>query len=180
VKAIADVGCSVGVSTFYIAEAFPDTAIIDGMDLSPHFLAVAKHRQQEQLGTNPSLSRIRWLHTNVESTGLPSQIYDIATASFIFHELPQEPTKIIIAELFRLIQPGGVLAITDNNPMSAVIQGLPPAIFTLMKSTEPWSDEYYVFDLESALRDAGFEDVCTVETDPRHRTVLAHKPLKRD
>lgn len=31
---------------------------------------------------------------------------------------------------------------------SATIQNLPPAIFTLMKSTEPWSDEYYSYDLE--------------------------------
>ena len=67
------------------------------------------------------------------------------------------------------------MAITDNNPKSAVIQNLPPPIFTLMKSTEPWSDEYYAFDLEQAMRDAGFVDVITVETDPRHRTVLGRR-----
>ncbi len=97
-------------------------------------------------------------------------------AAFVFHELPQEATRNIIAELYRISNSGGVVAITDNNPMSAVIQNLPPALFTLMKATEPWSDQYYVFDLEAALRDAGFVDVKTVETDPRHRTVLARKP----
>ena len=53
--------------------------------------------------------------------------------------------------------------------------GLPPALFTLMKSTEPWSDEYYVYDIESALTRAGFSDVITVASDPRHRTILARK-----
>ena len=31
---------------------------------------------------------------------------------------------------------------------SKVIQQLPPAIFTLMKSTEPHSDVYFTFDIE--------------------------------
>lgn len=35
---------------------------------------------------------------------------------------------------------------------SPVIQNLPPAIFTLMKSTEPWSDEYYLMDFEAVWR----------------------------
>lgn len=55
---------------------------------------------------------------------------------------------------------------------SRTIQNLPPVLFTLMKSTEPWSDEYYSFDLEEALRAAGFKDVLTTETDHRHRTVF--------
>lgn len=41
----------------------------------------------------------------------------------------------VVQEAARVLKPGGVLAITDNNPKSPVIQGLPPALFTLMKST---------------------------------------------
>eukprot|EP01036_Dinobryon_divergens_P025808 gene25808-34395_t len=175
---IADVGCSVGVSTYYIAKAFPSAKVLDGIDLSPHFLAVAKLREPEWtlpegLSTFPA---VKWIHTNMERSGLPTGQYDLTCVCFVFHELPQEATRNIIAELYRISNSGGVVAITDNNPMSAVIQNLPPALFTLMKATEPWSDQYYVFDLEAALRDAGFVDVKTVETDPRHRTVLARKP----
>jgi hypothetical protein len=67
---------------------------------------------------------------------------------------------------------------TDNNPKSAVIQNLPPALFTLMKSTEPHSNEYYTIDIEGMLTEIGFEHVHTEQTDPRHRTVLASKPKK--
>jgi hypothetical protein len=59
---------------------------------------------------------------------------------------------------------------------SPVIQNLPPVLFTLMKSTEPWSDEYYLFDEEGCLREQGFEHVATVDSDPRHRTVLGMVP----
>jgi hypothetical protein len=44
------------------------------------------------------------------------------------------------------------------------------------KSTEPFSDEYYSLNIEAALEDAGFVAVKTVATDPRHRTIFAHKP----
>lgn len=42
---IIDIGCSVGVSTFYLAKKFIDASVIDGFDLSPYFLAVARQRQ---------------------------------------------------------------------------------------------------------------------------------------
>jgi len=55
-------------------------------------------------------------------------------------------------------------------------QELSPVLFTLMKSTEPFLDEYYLLDLEDAMRKAGFMHVETVLTDPRHRTVTGTVP----
>ena len=57
------------------------------------------------------------------------------------------------------------------------VQNLPPAIFTLMKSTEPWMDEYYTFDLEEEMEKIGFIHVESILTDPRHRTVTGSVPL---
>jgi hypothetical protein len=45
-----------------------------------------------------------------------------------------------------------------------------------MKSTEPWSDEFYTLDVEAMMQEVGFEYVVTVASDPRHRTILARKP----
>ena len=91
------------------------------------------------------------------------------------HELPRQATKEILREMLRVLRPGGCLAIVDNNPKSPVIQSLPPALFVLMKSTEPWSDDYYTFDLEGAIKETGFEYKTTIASDPRHRTVIATK-----
>ena len=63
----------------------------------------------------------------------------------------------------------------DNDPKSEVIQKLPPVIFTLMKSTEPHSDEYYVLDMMSTFEEMGLTGVETVAMDPRHRAVLGTK-----
>jgi hypothetical protein len=45
-----------------------------------------------------------------------------------------------------------------------------------MKSTEPHSDEYYSYDLEGAMRAAGFAEVLTTEADHRHRVVCGIAP----
>lgn len=44
-----------------------------------------------------------------------------------------------------------------------------------MKSTEPWSDEYYQTDVEGVLREIGFDHVQSEECDHRHRAILALK-----
>jgi len=167
VKRVLDVGCSVGISTRALAEAFPD-AKVTGVDLSPHFLAVAATR-----GEAAALPNVDWLHARAEAMPLEDACADVVSFAFVFHELPSHAARDILREARRVLRPGGVLVLTDNNPRSPVIQGLPPALFTLMKSTEPWTDEYYLLDLEQTMRDVGFGAVETVPSDPRHRTVMA-------
>ena len=55
-------------------------------------------------------------------------------------------------EALRLLKPGGVLAFADNNPQSLVTHNLPPWLYSLLRSTEPWSDEYSLFDVEACLK----------------------------
>ncbi len=170
---ILDLGCSVGISTltlhrFYQAQS-PMPVRTVGLDLSPYMLAVAAtHDVDHEIA--------QWLHARAEATGLPAASFDLVTLQFVTHELPQQPTQAIFQEALRLLRPSGFLAIVDNNPKSPVIQGLPPVLFTLMKSTEPWSDEYYTLDMEATLEATGLEHVITVPSDPRHRTILGRKP----
>ncbi len=164
-KEIVDFGCSVGMSTFSLQEAFPDS-ILTGVDLSPHFLAVA----QSNTGDRQSIS---WLHAAAESTGLPSAAYDLVSACLLFHELPQSAAIAILQEARRLLRPGGYLAIMDMNPHSEIHAKMPPYILTLLKSTEPYLDQYFALDLERAIVEAGFAQPTVTCNTPRHRTLLA-------
>ncbi|MEM9137846.1 MAG: methyltransferase domain-containing protein, partial [Cyanobacteria bacterium P01_F01_bin.42] len=140
-----------------------------GLDLSPHMLAVAKFRDSDRQIAS-------WHHALAEQTGFADASFDLVTMQFVIHELPQQATHEIFTEIYRILKPGGCLGIVDNNPKSAVIQSLPPVLFTLMKSTEPWTDEYYTLDVETLLRSVGFSQVQTQDSDPRHRTILGFKP----
>ncbi|MGL5835555.1 MAG: class I SAM-dependent methyltransferase [Waterburya sp.] len=174
ITAMLDLGCSVGISTLTLHQYFTanqDSPIHTiGLDLSPYMLAVAQTADTQQLVS-------QWIHGLGESTGLASNSLDLVTLQFVIHELPRQATTAIFHEVLRILKPGGAIAIVDNNPTSPVIQNLPPVLFTLMKSTEPWSDDYYTFDVEAALQQVGFDYQETFPSDPRHRTIIGIKPF---
>ena len=173
VTRLLDMGCSVGISTFtthrFLQQRQTAPIATTGLDLSPYMLAVAQMRDTQN-------EIAQWRHALAEDTGLSAATYDVIMLQFVTHELPRVAARAIFQEALRLLTPGGTLAIADNNPKSEVIQKLQPVLFTLMKSTEPWSDDYYTFDIEAALAEIGFQRIVTQETDPRHRAILAQKP----
>ena len=164
---IVDLGCSVGMSTFALQDTFP-SATITGVDLSPYFLAVARY-QAQQKRQNPPV----WVHAAAESTGLPSASFDLVSACLMFHELPRTAAIAILQEAKRLLRPGGHLAIMDMNPQSEIYAKMPPYILTLLKSTEPYMDDYFSFDLEGAIAQSGFTQPTVTCNTPRHRTIVA-------
>jgi ubiquinone/menaquinone biosynthesis C-methylase UbiE len=166
-QTIVDIGCSVGMSTFAMQAIYPD-AHLTGVDLSPYFLTVADYRAQQQQSQN-----IKWVHAAGESTGLPAASYDLVSLFLICHELPQTATRQICQEAKRLLKPGGHIAIMDMNPKSAIYSQMAPYILTLLKSTEPYLDEYFTLDIAEALVSAGFQSPTIIANTPRHRTVIA-------
>ncbi|HEX2910619.1 MAG TPA: class I SAM-dependent methyltransferase [Chloroflexia bacterium] len=171
---ILDIGCSVGISTLSLHRYFqglveyPVSTI--GLDLSPYMLAVARaYDARHEIAA--------WLHAAGEASGLMGSSFDLVSLQLVAHELPRDASRKVLQEASRLLKPGGWIALLDSDPGSPVLQKLPPFLFTLMKSTEPWSDDYYTFDLQAALETAGFEKVVSVASDPRHRTIIARKPV---
>jgi ubiquinone/menaquinone biosynthesis C-methylase UbiE len=161
---IVDIGCSVGMSTIAMQSVYPQ-AQITGVDLSPYFLTVANYRHAAE--------NIQWVHAPAEHTELPAASYDLVSLFLICHELPQTATLEIFQEARRLLKPGGHIAIMDMNPVSEIYSQMPPYILTLLKSTEPYLDQYFSLDINLALQTTGFESVKLVANSPRHRTVIA-------
>lgn len=163
---ILDIGCSVGLSTFALQDAYPQ-AKVTGLDLSPYFLAVAQYCSEQ------NHTQINWKHAAAESTGLADGSFDLVSAFLLFHELPQQASRNILDEARRLLRPGGYLTIMEMNPQSEIYAKIPPYILTLLKSTEPYMDEYFTWDMEQAIVEAGFHSATITFNSPRHRTVVA-------
>jgi ubiquinone/menaquinone biosynthesis C-methylase UbiE len=142
-------------------------ANITGLDLSPYFLAVANYNSRQRH------VKIDWKHAKAEATGMPDNTFDLISVFLLFHELPQEVSQQIFHEVRRLLRPGGYFTIMDMNPQSEVYAKMPPYILTLLKSTEPYIDEYFSLDIEQAIIDAGFNSPTITRNSPRHRTIVA-------
>lgn len=169
---ILDIGCSVGMSTFALHEAYPQ-AKLTGLDLSPYFLAIANyntHTKHPELETN---QQVRWVHGAAEQMEFADQSFDFVSCFLLFHELPQSASRQILREIRRVLRPNGHFAMMDMNPHSDIYRKMPPYILTLLKSTEPYLDQYFAFDLEKELVNAGFEAPSVTANSPRHRTVIA-------
>lgn len=169
---IVDLGCSVGMSTFALGEVYPE-AKMTGVDLSPYFLAVAKYRSQQKEAEFLNQKSPTWVHAAAESTGLQAAAFDLVSMCLVCHELPQKATREIFREARRLLRVGGHLTIMDMNPQSEVYAKMPPYILTLLKSTEPYLDQYFGLDIEQALVDSGFAQPTITCNTVRHRTIVA-------
>eukprot|EP00596_Hydrurales_sp_CCMP1899_P008584 CAMPEP_0119043912 /NCGR_PEP_ID=MMETSP1177-20130426/26839_1 /TAXON_ID=2985 /ORGANISM="Ochromonas sp, Strain CCMP1899" /LENGTH=359 /DNA_ID=CAMNT_0007013021 /DNA_START=147 /DNA_END=1226 /DNA_ORIENTATION=- len=175
-KRILDVGCSTGLSTLKLHESFPSAEII-GLDLSPFMVATAIHNINTRASQLSAQSRVTYLFASGEDTGLGPGDADLVTMSLISHELPADVSRQIFEEAYRIIPLGGAISIMDINPRSAFFQKFAanPFAFAAFKSTEPWLDQYVSMDLESTLRDCGFQGIEILENSKRHRTVVAYK-----
>ncbi|MGB3766919.1 MAG: class I SAM-dependent methyltransferase [Phormidesmis sp.] len=168
---IIDLGCSAGRSTMTLQDTFPN-AEATGVDLSPYFLAVAQHAERTE---NRTAAAIQWVHAAAENTQLPDNAADLVSACLLFHELPTSAARDVIAEAYRLVCPGGHFAIMDMNPQSEIYSKMPPYILTLLKSTEPYLDQYFALDIKEAFQSVGFEEPEIVESTPRHRAIVGRK-----
>ena len=163
---ILDLGCGIGMSTEALQSIYPQ-AKVTGLDLSPYFLAVARYRDCQ------NDARISWIHSAAEETGLGDRSFDLISACLMFHELPSSAARAIIKEARRLLRPGGYLAIMDMNPQSEIFLRMPPYILTLLKSTEPYLDQYFALDIQQVLIEEGFQTPTIEVNSPRHRTIVA-------
>ena len=173
-KSIIDLGCGAGRSTVTLQETFPE-AQLTGVDLSPYFVTVAQHMACQMSASEEP--QIKWVHAPAEETGLPADTADLVSVCLVFHELPQSAAEAIIAEAYRLLKPGGHFAIMDMNPRCETFTKMPPYILTLIKSTEPYLDQYFALDIEAVFQVAGFARPTIVANSPRHRSIVGQKPI---
>jgi ubiquinone/menaquinone biosynthesis C-methylase UbiE len=151
---VLDLGCGTGMSTRRLARNFPQAAKIQGIELSPYFVEVGRQllklepKSFEEGGpwvsTVSEDDRIEYLVGNAADTKLKSGSFDVVNLQFVLHELPAEVATRVVDEAWRLLKPSGQLWICemDFEAPAYAAQRANAMLFALIRSTEPYLDEY--------------------------------------
>lgn len=104
-SSVLDVGCGTGASALPAAEAIaPDGSVI-GVDLSEKLLAIAREKAARQ-----GLQNIEFRSGDMENLGFPDGHFDAVISVFSVFFVPDMQKQV--RELWRMVRPGGQLAIT--------------------------------------------------------------------
>jgi SAM-dependent methyltransferase len=107
----ADLGCGTGRTGAWLRERGVEA--IDGVDLTPEMLEVARSRGVHR----------RLVEADVASTGLGSAEYDLVVTSLVDEHLAD--VRPLYEEAFRLARPGGTYVLVGFHPHFIMAAGMP-------------------------------------------------------
>lgn len=104
---VLDFGCGIGNSIAHFREYFPESLLYCS-DVSARSIEISKARFPGEE---------TYLHIK-ERLPLPNSSVDVIFTACVFHHIPHDDHDKWLAELKRVIRPGGTLAIYEHNPLN--------------------------------------------------------------
>ncbi len=155
---VLDVGCGTGASAIPAAERVGATGQVTGVDLAERLLAIARRKAEAR-----RLANLRFDVADMEKLGFPDASFDAVVSVFSIFFVPDMAKQV--RELWRMVRPGGYLAITTWGPRmfqpgtalwwSAVREVRPD----LASQLSPWERIVEPQALRDLFGEAGISDV---------------------
>ncbi len=149
--ALLDIGCGTGRFLDQLKQAWPRLPVT-GLDLSDAYVAEARRHLRRRMAA-------RFLVAKAEAIPLPDASQDAVTSIFMFHELPPQVRRDVIAECARVLKPGGRLILLDS-----LQRGDRPDYLGLLELFpqnfhEPFYESYLDEDFPAIAREHGLTHV---------------------
>lgn len=105
-ETVLDLGCGAGLDSLLAARRVGPTGQVLGVDMVPAMLAKARQHAQEM-----ELHHATFLEGRLEDLPLPGASVDLAISNGVLNLCPDKPR--VLAEVFRVLRPGGRLQMAD-------------------------------------------------------------------
>jgi len=153
-ETVLDLGSGGGIDVLLSARRVGPTGKVYGLDMTDEMLALARENQQTS-----GVKNVEFLKGEIEDIPLADQLVDVIISNCVIN-LSSDKDRVL-AEAFRVLKPGGRLAVSD-----VVVRGDVPA--EIRHSVELWMGCVAGALEESAYRDklvkAGFREIEIVPT----------------
>src|SRR5215472_11913985 len=166
---VLDVGCGTGASVIPAATAVGPTGRVIGADLADRLLDRAREKARQQ-----GLFNVEFRQGDMEDLGYRDGSFDAVVSVFSVFFVPDMTKQV--AELWRMVKPGGQLAITTWGPQvmepgatafwTAVKEHAPPALH--FGGFNPWDRVTTVVAVRDLLIGAGVPDP-KIEAEASHQ-----------
>jgi ubiquinone/menaquinone biosynthesis C-methylase UbiE len=147
---ILDLGTGIGQLALAMKERFP-AAEVTGLDVAAPMLRYA-HMRAIDLDSD-----VVFTQRLAEDTRYPANHFDIVISYILFHEVPADTSRAIIAEAHRILRPGGIFY-----PMDFNLAAEPTAFRRYGEwkdhhwNNERWRLEHATVDFDGEMRRVGF------------------------
>ncbi len=151
-ESVLEVGCGTGELTRRARARAGSTALVCGIDPAVEMIGVARDKSDRaKLGIDYRVAAI-------EALPFADATFDVVLSSLMMHHLPDDLKPVGLAEVRRVLKPGGRLLIVDMKRPSGLLSrlALPCMIHSDM--------QHAVQDLPPIIEAAGFADVESGDT----------------
>jgi len=165
--AVLDVCCGAGASALAAARAVGPTGTVLGLDLALPLLELARHRAAD-LG----LANASFEECDATASGLETSSFDAVVC--VFGVFFAADMSAFVSEMWRLVRPGGTLAITTwgpdwCEPASSLFWGSVRELdATLFRTFNPWDEITTTPALADLLARGGVADAAVEATTGEH------------
>lgn len=147
---VLDVGCGTGGVTIPAKRRIGSGGLTAGIDPAPEMIAVARKKAVR------AKLEIDFRVGVIESLPYPDSSFDVVTSSLMMHHLPHEVQVKGLAEIRRVLKPGGRILIAD---MLRLSKSLHDRLFATLTLHGGRVERFGIQDLPKTMKEAGFENV---------------------
>lgn len=160
---ILDLCCGSGQATRFLLKRSP---LVVGLDASPRSLERARQ----------AVPQATYLEGLAEAMPLDSDRFDLVHTSLALHEMAMQQRQQILAEVFRVLKPGGIFTLIDfHSPRNPLVWPGLAVFLTLFETQTAW--QLLQLNLPELLTQTGFEiRACRLHAGGSLQVIQAEKP----